>query len=383
MNIRWRAWNLGVAVACAVVAGLAAVGTPRAAESDESREIKAAFRRNVEKIKSLDVSYHLDTTTDLTPDQLLSIPEYRNQMFLPKDEWRTAFSGAKRYQRHIQPKKVKPLVKLDEYGGFPPPEPRADDPPAIRENQERLRAEYDRMIADVKQKEASGIPIDKPKARDVMSVEPDVTYGYNGRAAWRKKPGKPNSDSYLVWPSGKPANWFQGTGYLAAIGLHQPDPTGMPEAKKSQAMFQLAELINNGTYELEPKSEVVDGSTCVILAGNPSSLVEPGLGIGKLTDRIWLDRDHGLVLRKREMAADGKVAWRWTTTDLKEIEPGIWFPMSTRNEQFPNGAPGPGDKPAMVEAIKVKSLTINHVPDALFDMTPRQGDRIEDLRGKL
>jgi hypothetical protein len=239
------------------------------------------------------------------------------------------------------------------------------------------------MIATSKANEAQGIPVHKPKDRDVLSVEPDLTYGYNGRMAWRKQPSEPGEDSYLIWPSRKPANWFQGTGYLAAIGLHQPDPTGMPEAKKSQAMFQLAELINNGTYELELKTEVVDGSTCVILAGNPSSLVDPGVGIGKLTDRIWLDRDHGLVLRKREMAADGKVAWRWTTTDLKEIEPGIWFPMSTRNEQFPMGAPDLGDKPAMVETIKVNSLAINHVPDSLFDMTPRQGDRIEDLRGKL
>jgi hypothetical protein len=210
-----------------------------------------------------------------------------------------------------------------------------------------------------------------------------VTYGFNGRAAWRKKPSGQGSDAYLIWPSGKPANWFQGTGYLAAIGLHTPDPTGVPEAKKSQAMLQLAELINNGTYELEPKTEVVDGATCVILAGDPSSLVEPGVGIGKLIDRIWLDRDHGLALRRREMTADGKLAWRWTTSDLKEIEPGIWFPMSTRNEQFPKDAPDLGDRPVMVETIKVMSLTINRVPDALFDMTPRQGDRIEDLRGKL
>jgi len=371
-----------VATALAV-AGLAVAEASRTADSDEARAIRAAFRRNIEKIKSLDVSYRLDTTTELTPEKLLSIPQYRNQMFLPKDEWRVAFSGEKRYQRHIQPEKVKLLAELDEYGLLPPPAPRADDPPAILEDQKKRRADYDRMIADVKEKEARGFPIGKPKARDVMSVEPDLTYGYNGRAAWRKKPGEPNSDSYLVWPSGKPANWFQGPGYLAAIGLHQPDPTGMPEAKKSQAMFLLSELLDNGTYELEPTTEVVDGSTCVILAGDPGSLVEPGVGIGKLTDRIWLDRDHGLVLRKREMTADGKVAWRWTTSDLKEVEPGIWFPMSTRNEQFPEDAPDLGDKPAMVETIKVKSLTINRVPDDLFDMTPRQGDQIEDLRGKL
>jgi hypothetical protein len=375
--------NVGMLAAGLAAAGLASAGASRAADSDEARAIKAEFRRNVERVRSLDVSYRLDTTTELTPEMLRSIPQYRNQMFLPKDEWRVAFSGEKRYQRHIQPDEVKLLVELDEFGLFPPPDARPDDPPAIRENQKALRADYDRTIAGLKANAARGIPVQKRKARDVLSLEPDVTYGFNGRTAWRKKPSGPGSDAYLIWPSGKPANWFQGTGYLAAIGMHTLDPTGIPEARKSQAMFQLAELINNGTYELEPKTEVIDGSTCVILAGNPSSLIEPGVGIGKLTDRIWLDRDHGLVLRRREMAADGKLAWRWTTSDLKEIEPGIWFPMSVRNEQFPKGAPDLGDRPVMVETIKVMSLTINRVPDALFDMTPRQGDRIEDLRGKL
>ena len=61
-------------------------------------------------------------------------------------------------------------------------------------------------------------------------------------------------------------------------------------------------LLRTGT-----KNEVMDGSTCVILKGSLNSIQPAGFYPGELTDRIWLDRDHGLVLRKREMARDGKV----------------------------------------------------------------------------
>ena len=50
---------------------------------------------------------------------------------------------------------------------------------------------------------------------------------------------------------------------------------------------------------LEPRTEVVDGSTCVILKGSLNSILPAGFYPGDWTDRIWLDRDHGLVLRKR------------------------------------------------------------------------------------
>ena len=86
-----------------------------------------------------------------------------------------------------------------------------------------------------------------------------------------------------------------------------PIPKGGDDVRKAQAIFQVAEWIKDHSYDLEPKTEVVDGSTCVILKGSLNSILQPGFLAGDLTDRIWLDRDHGLVVRKREMARDGKV----------------------------------------------------------------------------
>ncbi|KAJ3058996.1 hypothetical protein HK102_010213, partial [Quaeritorhiza haematococci] len=312
------------------------------------------------------------------------IPEYRNQMFLPKDEWRDAFQGVKRYRRQAQPAEVETLAPLDEHGLLPPPADAPGDPPAIRENQKKLREEYDRAIGQLKAMQARGVAPAPKAAPRKLALDPDVTRAFNGRTLWQKKVGGARGDDYLTWPAKTDANWFQATGYLAAVGLHVPDPTGSQDAKSGQAMFRLVEWIKDPSYELEPKTEVVDGSTCVVLAGSLNSLLRPSLVAGRLTDRIWLDRDHGYVVRKREMARDGRVTCRWTTTDLKEVEPGVWLPYSLRGERYPIEPVAELEgKAAAVETIEVRELSINRVPDSLFDMTPREGDRVEDLRGRL
>ncbi len=104
----------------AAAVGLAAArhGT---AESEETRAIQSQFAKQVERIKSLEVAYKLDTTCNLSPEKLLAIPEYMNQMFLPHDEWQEAFKGQKRYRRQIQPEHITYLAPLDENGLFPLP----------------------------------------------------------------------------------------------------------------------------------------------------------------------------------------------------------------------------------------------------------------------
>ena len=204
------------------------------------------------------------------------------------------------------------------------------------------------------------------------------------RTLWNRKAAERKGFTYEVWSSTSTPNWFQVSAYLGAVGLHFPDPKGEAMVRKIQAMFQLTEWIKDHSYTLEPKTEVVDGSTCVVLKGSLDSILQPGFYPGDLTDRIWLDRDHGLVMRKREMVRDGKVSHRWLTFELKEVEPGLWLPMFTRNEQFPaKPIPELKDKPVMIEEIHVQSLTINKIPDDRFDMTPKAGDGITDLRARF
>jgi hypothetical protein len=356
----------------------------KGAESDEVRAIKAQFTRQVERIKSLEVSYKLETKSNLSPEKLRALPEYQNQMFLPQDEWREAFKGAMRYRRQIQPERIKLLAPMGEDGLFVPPDPPADAPAAIKENQKELRKQYDRAVANMKAMEARGAHFTKrdPSIRDVS--ERDITRAYNGKTLWMKQPTSKQGNRYLIWPANQSADWFQMSAYLSAAGLNVPDPSGRDMVRKAQEVFQLVEWIKNHPYDLEPKTEVVDGSTCVVLEGSLNSWVQPGLLVGNLTDRIWLDRDHGLLMRKREMYRDGKVMSRWENSHLKEVEPGIWLPLSCRHDTFAmKPHPDLKDKPVMTEEVQVQSLEINHVPDDRFDMTPQKGDSIDDLRGRL
>ena len=147
--------------------------------------------------------------------------------------------------------------------------------------------------------------------------------------------------------------------------------------------FRVAEWVDEHSYSLEEKTEVIDGSTCVILKGSWNSLLKPSMVFGDLGDRIWLDRDHGLAVRKRELTKDGLVMERWENSEFREVEPGLWFPSLSRHQRFAADVPPDWKgKPALTETIRVENLEINKVADDLFDMpVPKKGDMVEDLRG--
>jgi hypothetical protein len=104
--------------------------------------------------------------------------------------------------------------------------------------------------------------------------------------------------------------------------------------------------------------------------------------VGNVADRIWLDRDHGWAVRKREQTSDGRVMARWENSGLREIEPGLWLPTIVRYERFAEDAPAEWrGKPVVTEEVRVKSIEVNNVPDDRFDLVLEKGDVIEDLRG--
>jgi hypothetical protein len=58
--------------------------------------------------------------------------------------------------------------------------------------------------------------------------------------------------------------------------------------------------------------------------------------------------------------------------------------LTTRHEQFlAKPLPKLQAKPVLVGEIQVQSLSLNKVNGDRFDMTPRSGDVIHDLRGRF
>jgi hypothetical protein len=200
---------------------------------------------------------------------------------------------------------------------------------------------------------------------------------------WMRRPRDDKASEVQVWPLRKNAlHWFGISSYLSAVGLQPADPTSKGhQVQQVQEMFRLADWFKNHAYAIE-KTEAIDGSTCVVLKGSLNSLVSPSLLVGDLADRIWLDRDHGWAVRKRELTKNGQVQTRWENSRLREVEPGLWLPTVVRQAQFAEDAPAQWrDKPVVVEEIRVKSIEVNKVSDDRFDMVPKKGDVIEDLRG--
>jgi hypothetical protein len=370
-----------LAVGLSLLIGLTAWLAVHGDESPESREIKDRLKKQVERIASLEVSYRREATSPLKPEQLVTLAQFRNQLFLPKDEWHEAFKGQKRFQRLTHPERVTLLHPTDEFGMTPPAPVDPKSAPLVQKNQKELIQQYERMVATMKAQKARGGP---PRYTFDSQPEKDVTRAFNGRTLWMRHPQSDKVDAYQVWSARTQPNWFQATPYAQATGLHVPDPAGKTLAVTAQAMFRAADWASEQAYQLEEKTEVVDGSTCVILRGSLNSMLQPGLIVGELTNRIWLDRDHGLAVRKREMARDGKVAIHWINSELKEVEPGLWLPLLCRQEQYAEDAtPEWKDKPVVIEEIRVTKIEVNKVSDDLFDMTPKKNDRIEDLRGVL
>jgi hypothetical protein len=370
--------------ATVLAVGLTSWFTVWSADSPEAREFKIQLLRQARRIQSLDVSYKLEARTPLKPDQLLAMSEFQNLLCLSQDEWRIAYKGLKRYSHQLQPERINRLRPADEFGVTPPQPVDPKAPALVRENQKKLIEQYERAIALAKAQKARG-HAPRPGDPDLRPLlERDVTRAFNGHTLWMRRPRSVKVIDYQIWPAASEANWFQVSAYQSAVGLHVPDPTAMAMARKVQAMFQVAEWVKDHSYQLEDKTEVVDGSTCVILRGSLNSLLQPALLLGNLTDRIWLDRDRGLALRRREFSRDGRIGMRWENSELRELAPGLWLPGHCRHEIFAEDAPPEWKgKPVMTEEIRVQKIEINHVSDDLFDMTPKKGDRIEDLRGIL
>jgi hypothetical protein len=372
--------GLALAVFPATWVGMAASDSP------ETRAVKEQFARQAGRIKSLEISYSVETTSGLEPAQLLALSNFRNQLFLPSNEWTEAFKGEKQYRRQLQPERVEYLAEPDEYGLVPPQSVDPKASAAVQEQQKALKDGYDRAIAIMKAQERKGVP--RRPRRDaglLLPSERDVTRAFNGRTVWMRHPRDGKTNEVQIWPLGQKALHFFGMSpYLSAVGLQPVDPTSKGDRiQQVQEMFRLAVWFGNHTYTIE-KTEAIEGSTCVVLKGSLNSAFGPSPSAGDIADRIWLDRDHGWAVRKREQSKNGQLAVRWENSELREVEAGLWLPTIVRQERFAEDAPaGWRGRPVIAEEVRVKHIEINRVPEERFDMVPTKEDVIEDLRGRF
>ncbi len=98
-------------------------------------------------------------------------------------------------------------------------------------------------------------------------------------------------------------------------------------------------------------------------------------------DKVWLDPKLGYAVRKREtLYSPGVPAEIRRCMDFEEGPPGFWLPRTIWWERCgPPKAPAPyAGKPLARYVYTVSSLTVNDVPDALFELKIEPGWQVVD-----
>ncbi len=176
-----------------------------------------------------------------------------------------------------------------------------------------------------------------PGELDLM--ERDVTRGFNGRTLWMRRPRTEKVNEFQVWSAGARRRPSTGSGVSSYFSPSASSPSPIPishpgtrSSRPRRCSGSPTGLLSVHTITAVEKTEVIDGSTCLVLRGSLNdwfkSLVSLSPPMGDIGDRIWLDRDHGWAVRRREQSKDGLLLVRWENSGFREVEPGLWLPTS-------------------------------------------------------
>ncbi|MDR2170147.1 MAG: outer membrane lipoprotein-sorting protein [Planctomycetaceae bacterium] len=134
----------------------------------------------------------------------------------------------------------------------------------------------------------------------------------------------------------------------------------------------LPEFLENNLskYSIISKKEDVDGFSCWVIEYS-------GM------DKIWIDSDHGYVVRKRTYHWGAGSARKFTihNKDFREIKPGIWLPYRQIVDKYASIISEDKkiwDKVAARIYYETKEVILDNVPEEVFNIELNEGLRIID-----
>jgi hypothetical protein len=289
--------------------------------------VRTRLKQQSDRIDSLHLRVRRITTLCVAPEVLATWPSRTGlPKYLGTDEVLVAFKGHKRYSR---------LLELD-----------------YRSNALARKFPLAAM--------PTGAFVDSTKVwTGTMLRERDAGPVSDGGREYRSVSA---SDAHDCFPPSP---------YLMHVGMAVADPTASDEAHRNlQQLHCLAELVQHWPYTVSRAAEDVGGTPCVVLQGAAEISLPVGGASRKrsISDRLWLDPDHGLALRKRELQIDGQLV-RVVNTEFDEVLQGVWLPKHSRVEVFPApDAPAQyRDRPLLTEEMTLCLAIVNKVPDDLFE----------------
>ena len=316
---------LGRHVWCAVAVSIAAA-TTGAAEKPSLEAIRGRIDRQWKQVHSLHIRLRQETTLSAEPDAMAA---WRPRPSLPR------FSGTEDI-----------LFALDE------------------------EKRYLRVLGlDCRPIRSPGLGPSEDARR---SRTHDDASAWNGTTL-RKRTKQPSGGfRYQAVAPAKAVECFPPPQYLMNIGFAATDPTARREANDRLCrMWFLPKLLESPSYEIAEAIERIEDSRCLVvqLAGASAADSRDAASADLDGDKLWLDEEHGLALRKRELRVDDRLV-RVVNGDFVEVLPGLWFPKQSRIEYFapPDAFKQYQGRPVLVRDMRLVCHVANQVPSELFDV---------------
>jgi hypothetical protein len=381
MSTRPSLWNVRTGTFILVVATVYGAGAlaAKGADAPSLDEIKTRLRQKREAIKSLYVETNAEWQSPLSVEEMRKLPNQWTFGGSRKEGQHFAFQGDKRYSRTLRPwaKMGSPPKPVEP----PPPPPNAG--PIQKEAYRQQKEMYEKMKAM-----SVGAPQVVMTAQDLIEV-------FNGKELWgrnatsTKGPDGKETENPAIVGADTPKNVsarIPPPAYLGNVGLAICGPdiaTADPALQEMCYSNLLPELLEGWPYSVSG-TEQVDGTPCVVLTGTRDRKVTVGQVTQgfKIHDKLWLDLQRGLALRKREWTTTlGKEVYRVVNTGFEELAPGLWLPKESESQSIApaDGAEYPEQvrgRPYLVQKCTLLKWSVNDVGDELFESPAKPGDLV-------
>lgn len=354
----------------AVLIAACVLGTSltRAAEPPSLDDIKTQLEEQRSEIKSLYVQTKREFKSPFSAEELRTLWDLWGRLptLEPREE-HSSFKGQKRYYHYIE--------SANDY--TPPPAPELSDDATPLE-----RVIHERMVERRRRFEEGVAPGGSPRT---IVTGMDYATGFNGKTRWER------TASEVMYPDGRTERqasnasshdvrrtpWIPPGAYLYHVGwVVLGDGLATVSASQADAarINSLPALFERWPFSVSKVTEVVDGAECVVLTGTIERTIWVDDTKVKRNDKLWLDLDRGLALRKREWTSEaGRALFRQVTSDWHEVAPGFWLPKHVELQTVvPAEATRYAEKyrgrVVLSRHVTLVKCLVDNVPDDLFEV---------------